>query len=174
MATLKIFPPDESERLVDLLDERVSLGRVVDNQIPVEDPSISSHHAEFILQGDSYLLKDLGSTNGTFVNGETITEVLLKPGDELRFGSVPAVFSPGVETSNVPLPDSTSSTAAEVGSVSSRPADFVNTSPFPKAESHKDVLLQASYGVAALAFIAFLVAVYAILNLLQVSSFPPV
>lgn len=174
MATLKISPNDEPERLVDLLDERVTLGRVVDNQIALEDASISSHHAEFILQGESYLLKDLGSTNGTFVNGEPITESLLRPGDEIRFGNVSAVYEPMAEGASLPLPDTTSSSSTEAALVSARPIDFVNSSPFPKTVVQKDLAGMVAYGVAALALIAFLVSLYAIFGLLQVPQFAPV
>lgn len=174
MATLKIFPSDEPERTVDLLDERITLGRVVDNQIALEDGSISSHHAEFLQQGDTYLLRDLGSTNGTFVNGEAITETLLAPGDEIRFGSVAAVFSPQAEESALPLPDSASMAPTEAGLVSARPANFVNSSPFTKSSADKDTITHVAYGIAAVALIAFLASLYAIFVLLQAPQFAPV
>lgn len=171
MASLKLFPNGENERLLDLVDDKISLGRVVDNHIPLEDPSISSHHAEFILQGETYLLRDLGSTNGTFVNGQPITEALLAPGDEVRFGSVEALYNPTENSGNLPLPEPSSSPAESTGT-SSRPPDFTNSSPFPKTSGEKDGILQIAYGIAALASLAFLVALYAIFKILQTPTFP--
>ena len=60
----------------------LSLGREAGNDLVVEDPQISRRHARLTRQGHSYLLEDLGSTNGTFVNGSRVsTPVLLANGD---------------------------------------------------------------------------------------------
>ena len=52
-----------------LLDvPRLTVGRTRENLLTISDPAISRHHAEFIRLGDDVLLRDLGSTNGTFIN----------------------------------------------------------------------------------------------------------
>ena len=71
----------------------VTIGRAPSNQIVVDHPSISAHHALLLRTGASYWLKDLNSTNGTLINGDCVTEVELKDGDTIRFGSVSAIFA---------------------------------------------------------------------------------
>ncbi|HZY41933.1 MAG TPA: FHA domain-containing protein [Anaerolineae bacterium] len=66
----------------DLDKDVLSLGREAGNDLVIEDPQISRRHARLTRQGNSYLLEDLGSTNGTFVNGSRVsTPVLLANGD---------------------------------------------------------------------------------------------
>ncbi len=65
------------------LDKEVyAIGREVGNDLVIEDAQVSRRHARLTQQGHSYLLEDLGSTNGTFVNGSRVTApVLLANGD---------------------------------------------------------------------------------------------
>ena len=51
------------------------------------DPNVSRNHAEIRPSGDGFLLVDMGSTNGTKVNGVRITQHLLEDGDEITFGN---------------------------------------------------------------------------------------
>jgi FHA domain len=64
-----------------------SLGRNPTNDFRVSDPSVSSFHCELEVTEESVLVRDLGSTNGTFVDGERIKEARLQPGQLLRLGS---------------------------------------------------------------------------------------
>lgn len=68
--------------------ERTTIGRVEDNTFQIADPSVSSHHCEILLKGSDVVVKDLNSTNGSFINGERISEATLKPGQTLRLGQV--------------------------------------------------------------------------------------
>jgi len=68
--------------------DKTTVGRVEDNAFQVADASVSSHHCEILLKGSDVVVKDLDSTNGTFINGEQITEATLKPGQTLRLGQV--------------------------------------------------------------------------------------
>jgi pSer/pThr/pTyr-binding forkhead associated (FHA) protein len=70
----------------------VMIGRAPLNQIVIDHPTVSGQHAVFLRTGESYLLKDLNSTNGTQINGNFVTDAELKDGDTIRFGSVTAVF----------------------------------------------------------------------------------
>ncbi|MFQ5615805.1 MAG: FHA domain-containing protein [Anaerolineales bacterium] len=73
------------------LDVQTRIGRAPENEIYVSDTQISRHHAVIKRQGDSYIVSDLDSTNGTFVNGKRITEpVPLRVGDSITVG--PARF----------------------------------------------------------------------------------
>jgi pSer/pThr/pTyr-binding forkhead associated (FHA) protein len=99
MAKLVVLTQSMAGRSVDL-GERTTIGRVEDNTFQIAEPSVSSRHCEILLQGSEVLVKDLGSTNGTFINGEKITERLLKPGQTLRLGNVELKLdAPGVPAS---------------------------------------------------------------------------
>src|SRR5262249_37590503 len=65
-----------------------TIGRVEDNNFQSSEPSVSSHHCEVILRGAEVIVRDLNSTNGTFINGEKVTESILKPGQVLRLGQI--------------------------------------------------------------------------------------
>jgi hypothetical protein len=68
--------------------DRTTIGRVEDNMFQIAEPSVSSHHCEIHLRGAEVFIQDLGSTNGTFINNEKISEGVLKPGQTLRLGNV--------------------------------------------------------------------------------------
>lgn len=71
------------------------IGRAPDNQLVVNDPQASSHHAQILRDGQGYLLTDLGSTNGTFVNEQRLVPNLprlLLAGDTIRIGDTRFVF----------------------------------------------------------------------------------
>src|SRR5205814_10081850 len=76
----------------ELTRDIVTIGSAPLNHIVIDDPGVSAQHAILARVADSYRLKDLGSTNGTQVNGVSITEDELNDGDKIRFGSVVAVF----------------------------------------------------------------------------------
>jgi predicted component of type VI protein secretion system len=64
-----------------------TIGRQPDNYVVIDDPMVSRHHARFSLQGDSYVLEDLGSANGTWVNNIRLASpVVLRPGDVIGLG----------------------------------------------------------------------------------------
>ena len=88
MAKLVILNQGMTGRTFELNVERNTVGRVEDNTFQIADASVSSHHAEILLRGADIVIKDLNSTNGTFINGEKVSEVVLKPGQTLRFGQV--------------------------------------------------------------------------------------
>jgi pSer/pThr/pTyr-binding forkhead associated (FHA) protein len=88
MAKLVILNQGMTGRTHDLNVDRTTIGRVDDNTLQIADPSVSSHHCEVQLHGSEILIRDLNSTNGSFINGEKITEKVLKPGQTLRLGQV--------------------------------------------------------------------------------------
>ncbi len=65
------------------------VGRALSSDIPVLDPTISRRHAEVIWDGTGVHVKDLGSSNGTFLNGVKVEAAKLSPGDIITFGKVP-------------------------------------------------------------------------------------
>ena len=67
--------------------EEILLGRDLANDIPISDPEVSRRHARFIMQGESIMVEDLGSTNGTFLNGQRISSAQqLRVGDVITLG----------------------------------------------------------------------------------------
>lgn len=74
-------------KIYSLENSDISIGREVGSDVFVNDVEISRRHAHLILQAGNYVLEDLGSTNGTFVNGERLTgQRILRPGDTITLG----------------------------------------------------------------------------------------
>lgn len=77
---------------VPLEDETVTVGRQDDCDVVLDDPTVSRHHAEVRRSGDGFEVVDLGSRNGTRVNGLGIARTRLADGDDLLIGAVPLRF----------------------------------------------------------------------------------
>ena len=76
-----------------LLDtDQVSAGRHPDSDIFLDDVTVSRRHALFRRTSDGYLVQDVGSLNGTYVNRDRIDEVLLSGGDEVQIGKFRLVY----------------------------------------------------------------------------------
>ena len=92
MAQLKITSPEAPERLVEL-EPNNTLGRHPDNTIQILDRIVSKNHCHIDLTDGIYVLRDLGSLNGTYVNGERVSgQRELQVGDEITLGSTRIVF----------------------------------------------------------------------------------
>ncbi len=74
-------------------DNALRLGRSPDNDVILRDPATSGHHARLERRDDQFWLVDLGSTNGTLVNGEPIQERELSHGDRITIGQNAVHFS---------------------------------------------------------------------------------
>jgi ubiquitin-protein ligase len=77
---------------VELRGNTTSVGRAEGNAIEVSDESVSSRHAVITENAGRFMVRDLGSTNGTKLNGTGISESILKNGDRLEFGNIEAHF----------------------------------------------------------------------------------
>ncbi|MFL0810970.1 MAG: FHA domain-containing protein [Agarilytica sp.] len=83
------------------MEKAFSIGRANKNHLCIDDHSVSEQHARISRQDDSFLLKDLGSETGTFVNGQRITQKNIVCGDEIKVGNVLLeVVDPFKEQSN--------------------------------------------------------------------------
>lgn len=76
----------------DLGGALITIGRASDNDVILDDPEVSRHHCQLKLQHGAYSLADLGSRNGSWVNGDQVTEMALGPGDRIRIGSTEIEF----------------------------------------------------------------------------------
>jgi pSer/pThr/pTyr-binding forkhead associated (FHA) protein len=165
MPQIRVSLSEDNQTTHELGEETLSIGRLADNAIQIEDASVSSHHGEIAFHAGDYVLRDLGSTNGTFVNGAQVTEITLKGGEQLRFGSIEAVFVGGAPAgSSQPLPQSTSA-VVDFGQGGARPATFANLSPFPKPKEKADALTYSAVVLAVLGAVGFLASVVLTLTL---------
>ena len=92
VARLVVFTPERTwEVPLDDLD-LVTIGRTDENRVALEQTKVSRRHAEVVRKGDSFILRDLGSTNGTWMQGERVGEAILQDGDVFRIGDAQFVF----------------------------------------------------------------------------------
>jgi hypothetical protein len=80
-------------RIVALPNQMVSVGRAPDNDVVVGDPATSGHHGRLEVRSGFFWISDLGSTNGTLVNGEPVIEKQLNDGDQIAIGQNVIRFS---------------------------------------------------------------------------------
>ncbi len=74
-------------KVTPLTTPEVTIGRDTSNTLPINDAEVSRKHARMELRGSAYLIQDLGSTNGTFVNGKRVAGMqVLNAGDLVSFG----------------------------------------------------------------------------------------
>ena len=104
MAKLVILTQGMTGRAHELKVDKTTIGRVEDNTFQIAESSVSSHHCEVLLRGQEVVVKDLNSTNGTFINGEKITESVLKPGNTLRVGQIELRLENGAPAPATPAP----------------------------------------------------------------------
>ena len=70
----------------------ISIGRRLENDLVIDDPRVSRNHAQLRALEGHYVLFDLSSTGGTFVNGSRIHETILYPNDTISLGGVKLIF----------------------------------------------------------------------------------
>jgi len=92
MALLKVISGDASGQTYEVDRDELIIGRSPDDPIVVDDPAVSGRHCSVTKSGRRYLVKDLGSTNGTMLNKAPVEQSFLKPGDIIRVGSVEILF----------------------------------------------------------------------------------
>jgi predicted component of type VI protein secretion system len=125
MPRLHILSGIMEGKVIELAEDRITIGRALDNMIRLADGTISHHHAVFGLDGENYKLRDLNSTNGTRVNGLRSAEVLLRDGDQVRMGSVEMRYESAAKKASQPLPPMTTGVdMSQVGAGGPPPASF--------------------------------------------------
>lgn len=92
LVMLRVIAGAEPGRGYQITSLPVTLGRDAICGVSLPDPKISRQHAAMVLQGADLVIKDLGSTNGTFVNDKRVKEAVLNHGDQLRLGNTVLEF----------------------------------------------------------------------------------
>ncbi len=85
LASLQVVTGDAAGRSF-LLQSSTLIGRGEDVDVHLPDPTVSKHHARVVVSTKGYLVQDLGSTNGTKVNGQAVDESAISPGDIIKVG----------------------------------------------------------------------------------------
>src|SRR5256885_1136696 len=109
MAKLVLLSAGMTGRIHELKVDKTTIGRVDDNTFQIAEPSVSSHHCEILLRGNDVVVHDLNSTNGTYINGEKITESVIKPGQVLRLGQIEMRLDTDASGAAPALPPATTS-----------------------------------------------------------------
>lgn len=109
--------------------DELAIGRDPSNRISINDPAVSRRHCLVIRDDGKYWLRDLGSCNGSFVNGVTVKEVELHHGDQITLGNSVLVFSlreigPEPATGPVEFDDGLTRATAQI-----RPQDTIYLHP---------------------------------------------
>jgi len=91
---LVIKGADEGKQ-IELAGDKTTIGRDASNTIRLHDTEVSRRHAEFEAVANGYLLRDVNSANGTFVNNQRVQEALLSAGDHIQIGQTTLVYSTG-------------------------------------------------------------------------------
>jgi pSer/pThr/pTyr-binding forkhead associated (FHA) protein len=104
MAFLTVLSGDQEGLEIEIgEEEETSLGRALDNTLPILSSTMSSHHCVITREDNKYTLKDTRSTNGTMLNGTRIRETRLKPGDVLTIGGIDIRFDgDDVDVADIP------------------------------------------------------------------------
>src|SRR6185295_5667678 len=92
MATIRVKTGPNNGKLYDIGDKPLTVGREDNQIIQILDQGVSRAHAEIFRLGEMCFVRDLNSTNGTYVNDVKITEESLKAGDEMLIGTTILIF----------------------------------------------------------------------------------
>jgi hypothetical protein len=87
------FLVQDGSKIIALNQSIVNIGRRLDNQVVIDDPRISRVHAQVRVVKDRFVIFDLNSTGGTFVNGHRTSQSVLYPGDVISLAGVTLIFS---------------------------------------------------------------------------------
>ena len=127
MLKLVVLSAGMTGRAQELTAEKTTIGRVEDNTFHIVEPSVSSHHCEVLLRGSDVVVRDLNSTNGTFISGEKVTEAVLKPGKILRLGQVEMRLE--ADAAGAPVKKQFDRTTVIAGGVKASELDYTHAGP---------------------------------------------
>src|SRR5215207_8046325 len=107
MARIVLTLEDGVEIVTELDSDVITVGRHPESIVVLPSGSVSSHHATIKRRGGDFYVQDLGTTNGTKLNGVDVEEAKLDDGDRITFGDVHGVvhLTDAPVTRSVPVPD---------------------------------------------------------------------
>lgn len=167
MPKLIVTLQDGTQHTHELIDDQITFGRSPDNTLVIEDASVSSHHGTLTLKDGDYVLRDIGSTNGSRLNGKdlaTDTDYHLQDGDFIRLGKVEASYESENKAEARPMPEAASADLTPASS-SSAPTNFQNASPFQTKKKKKDPAGRAVMALSIVAILAFAAVLVKVLGL---------
>lgn len=161
MSKLVVLTEGFTGRACEIKGDKITIGRLDDNAFAIPEASVSSHHCEVLVKGSDVVVKDLNSTNGTFIQGEPVTaEAVLKPGQILRLGQVEIRLESGAAQDKkkldqtMVLPQGVNRTDLEKGA---RPVHVGKDSPFAKKSNKVGLYFLIGAVVLGLIIVAFVV-----------------
>ena len=147
MNVVLVMFKDKQRRDFPLEEDKTILGRRQDCQLRIPTKDVSRQHCAVIIENGTVIAKDLGSSNGTFVNGKRIAESELKAGDRLRVGPVtfvvqvngrPATIKPEDEVPSETEPTTKSADEEETFDLSEADFDLEDISALDKRKDEDD------------------------------------
>lgn len=103
MARIIFTLEDGTEIYTELDSDIIAIGRHPESNVVLPSASVSAHHATIKRRADGYYVQDLGTTNGTKLNGVEVEEAKLEEGDRLSFGDIPALVQIEVPAGQEPV-----------------------------------------------------------------------
>ena len=101
--SLVVFTADKTWSFDLSEQEQVAIGRDEDCAVFIDSVKVSRRHAEVIYTGGAYVLKDLGSTNGTWLRDQRVEKVILQDGDVFRVGAAQIIFKAGFQEQSLTM-----------------------------------------------------------------------
>ena len=169
MPKLTVILQDGTEQSHELIDDLITIGRLPENFLQIDDISVSSQHGTLTLVDGDYVYRDIGSTNGSRLNGQDLqpdTDHRLQDGDRLRLGKVEGVYGSETPAEARPMPEE-QEVALAPAAQSAVPGNFQNASPFQTKKKKKD---PAGTAVLILGIVALLIFIGALLQVLSLKS----
>lgn len=149
MAKLFLKFEDRVIQEIDLSGGTVTIGRQPDNVLRIDNPAVSGHHAKIYAEGGSYVLEDAESFNGTYVNNDRITKVVLKDGDKALVGKHTIEFH-DPKTEVIPVPNRSVQASGGAQGTKAR-APQLDRTVFLDTAQAKQMLAQAAAAASAAA-----------------------
>ncbi len=170
MLKLVLLSPGMTGRAQELKAEKTTIGRMEDNVFQIAEPSVSSHHCEVMLRGSDVVVRDLNSTNGTFIGQEKVTESTLKLGQILRLGQVQMRLE--ADAAGAPPKKQFDRTAVIQGGVRASELDYTHLGPgfdtrsvgFSKKDNKVNKIFILVGAVLGLVIIALLIYIAGTIN----------
>ena len=126
-----------------------------DNELPIAEPSISGRHCVFVLSGADVVVRDLNSSNGTYVNGEPVSEAILRPGDNIQVGVIDIKFVPGVRRPKLQTtptstlrPAPSGSLAADAGTTLKLPTGYTRRADTPTIDDSNKAFVAGTSAIS--------------------------